>query len=90
MVAVVYYTDLFRVLIEDTRVNRLFLNLGLAAGGGLACVVLYIAIWVPYSECGSACCCCCWWCVVSECVRMFVCLCVCLSVYVSIYVYVCV
>eukprot|EP00936_MAST-01D_sp_MAST-1D-sp1_P002296 g2296.t1 len=44
----VYYTDFFRVLLEDPRIDRFYFNIAVVAFGINTCITLYLAVWLPY------------------------------------------
>jgi len=46
----IYYTDFFRVLLENKNVDRFYFNIAVVAFGINTCITLYLAIWLPYVQ----------------------------------------
>mmetsp|Transcript_24758 Transcript_24758/g.55768 ORF Transcript_24758/g.55768 Transcript_24758/m.55768 type:complete len:170 (+) Transcript_24758:145-654(+) len=49
-IAAIYFTDLIRVLFEDKRINRLFLNVAIVCLAVNTVIMIYLTAWVPYQE----------------------------------------
>ncbi|RHY28152.1 hypothetical protein DYB32_006944 [Aphanomyces invadans] len=43
-----YYLDVMHVAFRDSRVHRVYFNIGLVCFGINTCITLYLAIWLPY------------------------------------------
>ena len=48
--AIIYYTDMPRKLMEDSRVNKSFLNVAVVCLAVNLCIFLYLNCWVTYQE----------------------------------------